>query len=390
MARLTAALHGWQPAQSAAIYTCSMVETQLTLFLAGDVMTGRGIDRIMPHPGNPTLYESVVRHADTYIELAERQYGPIHRPAAPAYIWGAALAEIERAAPVARIVNLETAITASDTPWPFKGINYRMHPANIACLSAAAIDCCALANNHLIDWERQGMSDTIAALDGAGITHAGAGATIAEASAPAIIPHAGGRILVYSLAATSSGVPPEWAATDNESGVQLLPDMGVETARQLGSQWQAMRQPDDIIIASIHWGGNWGYAIDEEMRIFAHALIDEAGADLVHGHSSHHPRPLECYRGKLILYGCGDLINDYEGIEGFDEFHPDLALLYFPQLAPDGTLRSLAMRPLRRQRFTLQQASKAEAAWLTATLGDACRRFGCRLILDADNTLRLL
>ena len=46
---------------------------------------------------------------------------------------------------------------------------------------------------------------------------------------------------------------------------------------------------------------------------FAHRLID-AGVDVVHGHSSHHPRPIEVYRGKLILYGCGDTIDDYEGI----------------------------------------------------------------------------
>ena len=42
---------------------------------------------------------------------------------------------------------------------------------------------------------------------------------------------------------------------------------------------------------------------------------NQGGIDVVHGHSSHHPRPIEVYQRRLILYGCGDFIDDYEGIE---------------------------------------------------------------------------
>jgi poly-gamma-glutamate capsule biosynthesis protein CapA/YwtB (metallophosphatase superfamily) len=53
-----------------------------------------------------------------------------------------------------------------------------------------------------------------------------------------------------------------------------------------------------------------------------------------HGHSSHHTKAIEIYRSRLILYGCGDFLNDYEGIGGYEEFRDDLALMYFPDMDP--------------------------------------------------------
>jgi poly-gamma-glutamate synthesis protein (capsule biosynthesis protein) len=103
-----------------------------TLFLCGDVMTGRGIDQILPHPGDPAIHEHHVTSAIGYVKLAENKNGPIPRRAAPSYIWGDALAEMERVQPQARIINSETAITRSED-WLDKGINYRMHPDNVAC-----------------------------------------------------------------------------------------------------------------------------------------------------------------------------------------------------------------------------------------------------------------
>ncbi|MDO9198818.1 hypothetical protein [Rhodoferax sp.] len=52
----------------------------LTLWLAGDVMTGRGIDQIQAHPGAPVLYESWVRDARDYVRLAERLNGRVPAP----------------------------------------------------------------------------------------------------------------------------------------------------------------------------------------------------------------------------------------------------------------------------------------------------------------------
>ena len=71
----------------------------------------------------------------------------------------------EREEPQAKIINLETAITRSDTHWQSKDVHYKMNPQNIPCLTMAGIDCCALANNHTLDWGISGLLDTLDTLD---------------------------------------------------------------------------------------------------------------------------------------------------------------------------------------------------------------------------------
>ena len=122
-------------------------------------------------------------------------------------------------------------------------------------------------------------------------------------------------------------------------------------------------------MASIHWGGNWGYEIPQEQIAFAHWLVEACNVDIVHGHSSHHVKGIEVYRGKLILYGCGDFIDDYEGITGYEEFRDDLVLMYFPTIRiDDGMLVSLEMVPLQIRNMRLNRASRADAEWLASTL----------------------
>lgn len=122
----------------------------MTIFLSGDVMTGRGIDQILPRPGDPALREEYRKDARDYVELAEEANGPVPRGAEPRYIWGDVLDELAAVSPAARVVNLETSVTSSDRFWPEKGIHYRMHPENVGGLAAAGIDVCVLANNHSI------------------------------------------------------------------------------------------------------------------------------------------------------------------------------------------------------------------------------------------------
>ena len=163
----------------------------LSLFLCGDVMTGRAIDQILRHPSKPELHEPYMRDARGYLSLARAANGDIPHPVSSSYIWGHALAELDRRRPALRIVNLETSITTSDTPWPDKGIHYRMHPDNIGSLSAARLDCCVLANNHVLDWGRAGLVETLATLHRAKIATAGAGANLDAAHAPAVLPLSG-------------------------------------------------------------------------------------------------------------------------------------------------------------------------------------------------------
>ena len=336
-------------------------QASITLMLTGDVMTARGIDQVLCHPGDPTLYESCVHDARDYVRLAEAVSGPIPAPVPADYIWGEALAEMARVAPDLRIVNRETAVTAASHAWPGKGIHYRMHPANVDCLTAARIDCCGLANNHVLDWGREGLEETLRVLRQAGLHTAGAGSDGDEAWAPAALPLAGGRrLLVFACGTGSSGIPADWSAAPRRPGVALLPDLSDATARLLAGDVARRRMPGDLVLISIHWGGNWGLDVPPLHRDFAHSLIDLGAADIVHGHSSHHPMPIEVYRGKLILYGCGDLINDYEGIGAHGSLRSDVGCLYFATLAlAGGQLQQLDIAPFQLKRFRLTQADSS-------------------------------
>lgn len=350
------------------------VPDKITLFLCGDVMTGRGIDQVLPSPGKPKLHEHWATSAEDYVHLAETANGPIPAPVPPDYIWGDALKELERVLPTARIINLETSITTSDRPEP-KGINYRMNPGNIGCLTAAQIDCCVLANNHVLDWRRKGLTETLGSLDQAGLGHAGAGSDRVTAEKPWIgsLP-GGGRLLVFGYGHETSGIPVSWVATPEAAGINLLPDLSDETASQVIRHIDGWRQPGDLVVFSVHWGGNWGYSIPETQRAFAHALIDAGAVDIVHGHSSHHPKAMEIYRGKPVIYGCGDFINDYEGIRGKEEYRGDLSVMYLPSFSlPDYKLAAFRLVPFQMHRFRLRRVSKADHAWLLNRLNSERR-----------------
>ena len=366
----------------------------ITLFLCGDVMTGRGIDQVLPTPSDPRLHERWVKDAREYVKLAEAESGEIPAPVDWPYVWGHALDVLDCEAPHVRIVNLETSVTTSDDPWPGKGIHYRMHPANVRCLTAAGIDCCVLSNNHVLDWGREGLRETVGVLRDAGISTAGAGRDFGTASRPAILASSslrGSRVLVFGLGLATSGIPQAWAATDDRSGVRFAARPDDAVVRRLATDVERIRRPGDLVVVSVHWGPNWGYDIPDAHRDFARALIDEAGVDAIHGHSSHHPLGIEIYRHRPILYGCGDFLNDYEGIGGRDEYRGELSLMYFPSFAPASRrLRTLRLVPCRIERFRIQPASEAETAWLQQTLDRESRPLGARVVHTGEGALEVM
>jgi poly-gamma-glutamate capsule biosynthesis protein CapA/YwtB (metallophosphatase superfamily) len=287
------------------------------------------------------------------------------------------------------IINLETSITTSDDYWKYKDIHYRMNPKNIPCITAAGIDCCVLANNHVLDWGYKGLTETLQTLENVNLKITGAGRNAEEAEAPAVMKIEGkGRVIVFSFGMASSGVTSDWAARIDRPGVNLLPDVSSESVAHIREAVQAVKRDRDIVIASIHWGGNWGYDIPHAHIQFAHELLDSADIDIIHGHSSHHPIGIEIYNNKPIIYGCGDFLNDYEGISGYEEFRDDLTLMYFVRMAPvTGKLVSLELVPMQIQRFRLHSASDLDVQWLHNTLNRECRKFNNSVELTDENTL---
>jgi poly-gamma-glutamate synthesis protein (capsule biosynthesis protein) len=341
----------------------------VTLFACGDVMTGRGVDQILAHPGDPRLWESQVRDARQYVSLAEEANGAIPRPVDDSWPWGDALATLEEAAPDVRVVNLETSVTTSDdAAFDDKQVLYRMAPGNVGCLSVARPDVCTLANNHVLDFGPAGLLETCDVLAAAGIPTAGAGLDAAEAARPTTVDFGGGRVIVVSCGAASSGIPGHWAAAADRPGVNLLPDLTVSTADALVERIDRERRPGDVVVVSVHWGSNWGYALSRDHVEFARRLVD-GGVEVVHGHSSHHVRPVEVYRGRLILHGCGDFIDDYEGIGGYDGYRDDLRLMFFAEIDPaTGALARLRIVPMQARQLRLHHATAEDTRYLADLL----------------------
>ncbi|MCL4429140.1 MAG: CapA family protein, partial [Chloroflexi bacterium] len=243
---------------------------------------------------------------------------------------------------------------------------------------------CALANNHVLDWGYGGLEETLDTLKMKGIKTSGAGKNIEDSESPAVLEVKGkGRIIFFSFGSESSGVDPSWAATESKPGVNFLESLSSSQVYRIKRAVKAVKGRNDIVVVSIHWGFNWGYEVPSEQQLFAHRLIDEAGVDLIHGHSSHHPKGIEVHKNKLILYGCGDFLNDYEGIGTFESYRGDLGLMYFATVEPQtGTLCSLQMVPTQIKNLKVNNASETDTRWLYHVLKHESEKLGCSLEFD--------
>lgn len=364
---------------------------RLRFFLCGDVMTGRGIDQILPFPSNPSLYEPYVKNAFEYVDLAQSKNGQISSPVPFNYIWGDALSEFSSRKPDLKIINLETSITNADDYWKGKGINYRMNPLNFKTFLVAGIDCFTLANNHTLDWGYDGLIETLETIEKNGLHYCGAGRNIDEARKPLVIDKGEkGKTVVIAAGSFSSGIPPQWSADNSKPGVFLIDESKKESVCLVRNIISEYCGKDDIIVFSIHWGENWGYAIPPEQILFAHNLIDEAGVHIVFGHSSHHAKSLEIYKGKPIFYGGGDFINDYEGIWGYEEFRGDISCMFFIDIAPHSQLLTdISIVPLQMKRFNLKRPGFSTIEWLRKTLERESRKFHSKITIESNYSLKI-
>ncbi|CAH1779254.1 unnamed protein product [Owenia fusiformis] len=371
--------------------TVMRTSQNISVFMVGDVMLGRGIDNILSMSCDPKLYESYVKDANVYVTLAIRANGPLppKDERKVDYVWGDAIDILASEQPDVKIINLETSVTTSATPWPYKGINYRMHPSNVGVITSANIDCCVLSNNHVIDWGYSGLDETLKVLRNSGLRTCGAGNDIDDARKPAIIdvPHKKGRILVFGIGDGSSGIPVAWKAKKSQSGVNYV-DVGSEAElTKIREQVNGIKKPGDIAVMSVHWGGNWGYEIKKEHKQFAHNLIDTCNIDVIHGHSSHHPKAVEIYNGKLILYGAGDFINDYEGIgrSDYTMFRHDLSLMYFAKFdVNSGEVKELKMVPTQIKKLRVNRADEKDVQYLFEIMKKECGMFNLEVNREGD------
>ena len=341
-----------------------MASKSFTLTFLGDVMLGRLVDQLFPQHVNNTHDEEIAAHfvRDYPSILGNGNY----TASSP---WGTTLPLL--CASDLTLINLETSVTTSSESWPQKKFNYRMHPSNLGpILQAAHVDYVSLANNHTLDFGTEGLVETVWTLKEAGVSFAGAGETTLESYRAAVLwlprkaqeYHSrrvdGQKVLqsqqeqpqdhaypvhVYS----ASDHPHDWNTVPTFHLIDYSSKTRVRLRRLLLTGGATTHPPENdyvnedhefhhrahhhhqqsgsssstpasaLKIFSIHWGPNYTWHPSDRIRALAHFLIDECGVDIVHGHSSHHVQGVERYHGKVIIYGCGDFVDDYTMHEDF-------------------------------------------------------------------------
>lgn len=284
----------------------------------------------------------------------------------PEYPWGDTLPLFNEAD--ARICNLECAISDWGTPWSAtpKVFHFRSDAKNVDVLKAVHIDAVSLANNHILDFEYEGMSHTMNNLDEAGIHYAGAGTTLSDASEAAIWEVKG--IKLGLIAFTDN--EPDWEATEEQPGIFYVPtSLQDKRAEKLLEVVSKTKDMVDLLVVSTHWGPNWGYTPPAEHIPFAHALID-AGASIIFGHSGHVVRGIEVYKHKPIIYCTGDFIDDY----AVDEIERNDRSFVFMVETDGHTLARLLLYPTVIRNFQARRARNGEKEAIVANMQRLCTK----------------
>lgn len=326
----------------------------LTLAFTGDVMLGRYVNELLKH-------------------------------ITPAEMWNDLLPHLAQAD--LRIVNLECALTNHLQPWTHseKMFHFRADPKAVRVLQAAHIDACALANNHILDYEERGLHDTLCILKASGIRYAGAGANAAEAAIPAMLDaqlseEIGTSPCRVALLSFTDNEPAFAAGTDHPGTNYLEVSLQKETlARIADSIAQAREQGADLVVFSNHWGANYVERPAPEFRSFARRVL-ELGADIYYGHSAHICQGIEIYQGKPILYDTGDFIDDYA-------VHPllrnDRSCL-FKVMMEQGRLHRIELLPVSLDVGYVALARGKEFEAISARMEMLCAELGTTLVRRKD------
>lgn len=320
----------------------------LRIGMAGDVMLGRLVDQYM---------------------LADPARDPVS-------VWGDTL-PLWRQMDL-RMVNLECVIATVGEPWIPKVFHFRARPQAVSALEAAGIHLVSLANNHVLDFGHDALRECLTRLRQSPVRYAGAGESIVEAAAPAVLTARGQRVAVVAL----TDGEPQWEAGPDRTGTNYVrpDDQGLaEPYRtRLTESLARARDLAGLVIVSAHVGPNWG-SPTPPMRALAHHVID-LGADCYWGHSNHTVQGIEIYRGRPILYSCGDFIDDY----AVDPVaRNDLSCL-FELRVEDARIHSILLHPVRLAGFHVSMATGGEVRWLHRWLADRMAECSTRARLAGD------
>lgn len=411
-----------------------------TVSFVGDVMLGRVVDQLFPrHVKNDHDQDIAAHFVERYPSILGAEN---YSPSSP---WGTTLSLLQDSDLTLINLETSATTTSEPWPdKAFNYRMHPANLAPI--LHAAHIDYAGLANNHTLDFGTEGLVETAWTLRDAGVSFAGAGESTNQAYKPVILSlprqrnpwHAGQKgkkqterkqeerrsqneqaqfqshaVHIYS----ASDHPRSWSSIPtfhlfDYSPVtrirlrQLLlsdgttthpPDIQSESNADNESrhethqfhhrahhhhQCSPSKQPPALKIFSVHWGPNYTWHPADKIRALAHFLIDECRVDMVHGHSSHHVQGVERYKGKIIIYGCGDFVDDYALNE---EYRNDLGAVwrvYVKEGHGGVVLDRLEIFPTRVDKFRAMLLDfhdkdhrwvREKISWLSAELGTSVR-----------------
>jgi len=313
-----------------------MMKDLTHLFLGGDVMLGRGVNRTIAgkgiqYPFNPLL---------PLLDSADLLF-----------------------------VNLECAITSKDLQFSGapKKFYFRSDPAGVEVLEYAGVDLVSMANNHALDADTEGLLDTLEHLGTKKIFHAGAGRNLEEAMTPARETYNGTTFGVLSCCDHQAN----FAAAADRPGIWYV-DMSDSSSREvlIDEVSKVSKQVDHLVVA-LHWMHNYVPTIKKRFRILARDLID-AGARILWGHSPHHILGTEWFENGVALYSTGDLIDDY-AVDS--HYRNDRQLLYEVRLDKK-EVKQIIAHPVKLEFGRTRPANKKTVAWIREWLRDQSTEVG--------------
>ena len=193
------------------------------------------------------------------------------------------------------MVNLENPLTKATLAMPGKQFNFKANPDAVKVLTSGGVDLVNLANNHTMDFEADGLKETLATLDAAGIQYMGAGKDLTEARRPKIVDVKGQRIAYLSYWGE------EYGAEANKAGVNSIKE------ERIAEDIKAIRDQVDWVVVNFHWGQELAEVPADWQVKLGHFTVDQ-GADVIVGHHPHVLQGAEIYKGRPIAYSLGNFI----------------------------------------------------------------------------------
>ncbi len=271
----------------------------------------------VPSPPPTLAPRSITLVATGDVLPHERLWTQAQRDAHPDGTWNfapqlAGIAPLVSGADLA-ICHLETPLAASAATaegYP----TFAAPPEIVPALAGAGYDACTTASNHTFDQGAAGVDRTLAALDAAGIRHAGSARTPHEDATPVLI----------EVASSSGGRPVTVGLISYTYGFNGIPYPDGEVWRSnvidhqavLADAAEARAAGAEVVVAALHWGTEYDQQPNADQLALAPVLLASPDIDLLLGHHAHVVQPVENIGGEWIVYGMGNLMANHAEPQG--------------------------------------------------------------------------